>query len=307
MKTNEEEPMYLRLTAKIEGDLYFSEIPLKICDGDIEIKFKGDIGRIEQVSVTTIILNGDEKNLNSDDQIEKEKNIWNVSSVGGKVAYRKLEEKLQSLESIYAFFTLFGLRKIWWEYPKVEILGISEDGEHENVEHSFEFGPRDYQNISKIDQDLFKFASTFHNPQAQVLTAFWREGKYHQIHNRFIESIYNFYFIIEDSILGGKSTGVEKIIRNKPEFVDICKTFLSRMIKDEEIKKDIIKFANFDLNEPTPENISKFITNARGNIHHFNSKQKDKKPFPYQQENYYHLSMFFELVTWQIIHNLIKK
>jgi hypothetical protein len=306
LKTDEEQ-MYLRLIAKIEGDLYFSEIPLKILDGDIEIKFKGEIGRIEQISVTTLIPNGDESNLNSDVQIEKAKEIWNVSSIGSRIAYRKLEEKLQFLESSYAYFTLFGLRKIWWEYPKVEYLGISEDGELENIEHSFEFGPRDYQNVFRIDQDTFKLASTFHNPQAQVLTAFWREGKYHQIQNRFIESIYNFYFIIEDSILGGKSKGIEKILRNKPEFVDICKTYLSRMIKDEEIKKDLSKFINFDLNEPTPENISKFITNARGNLHHYNSKQKDKKPFPYQQANYYQLSIFFELVTWQIIHNLIKK
>ena len=306
MKT-EEEQRYLRLVAKIEGDLYFSDIPLKIRDGDIDIKFKGEIGRIDQISVTTLIPKEDEKVLNSDSQFEKEKELWNISLSGSRIAYRKLIEKLQTLESSYAFFTLFGLRKIWWEYPKVEYLCISVNGELENVEHSFEFGPREYQNEFRLDQDTFNLASTFHNPQVQVLIAFWREGKYHQIQNRFIESIYNFYFIIEDSILGGKTTGIEKILRNKTEFIEICKTYLSRLIRNEEIKKDLLKFINFDLNEPTPENIAKFITNARGNLHHFNSKQKDKKPFPYDQTNYYYLSMFFELVTWQIIHNLIRK
>ena len=299
--------MYMRIVANIDGDIYFSDFPLKILSGDVEIEFKGKLGKVEKVSATTIIPEEEEKLVNSIVEFDKEDKVINISLSGSKPTYTKLIEKLQTIESSFAFFTFFGLQRILWQYPKIEYLEKTDSGEFQQIEHSFEYGSHEYSSKFLLDRRLFSFISNYSDTKILILAAFWREGKYHQTHNRIVESIYNYYFIIEDSILDGKSKGAEKILRNNTEFIDMCKRTISLLLTNETIGEELKKHITIDVNNPSAKEIADFIVKIRGNLHHFSSKQKGKKPFPFEQSKYYCLSIFFELITREVINKLIGK
>ncbi len=205
-----------------------------------------------------------------------------------KEVYNLLIKEFQLLE---ASLTLNGVKRIRWDQPKVEylpetpeevtkteVLGVEHKEEYPEVEPELNKG-----DLDKIVQSMGDYEELL------VLDAFLREGLNEFKQFRYINSFYNFYFVIEDLYGGGKTKNdqIEKSLKNSKEFSEILKDILEQQITtNEKHKNNLLKFLNERNLENSIEGVIKLIVSTRGILHHFSRKNRLRQGNPLNQRDF---------------------
>jgi len=215
-----------------------------------------------------------------------------------------LQEEMQYLEATLMFG---GSRtKIKWEDPergwvpeneedkkKINVLGISYE--------------RGYpKKITEIDEEYLKeiIKNRDDYDKLTMLKAFYNDGDRFFVEFKYINAIYNFYFVIED-LYGDGNTSNRLIMRsfkestNLREFVEWARD--EQILSHKKHSKQLISFLE-DMGKTTStDDIIEFLVNTRGRLHHFSRKSTLKIGTPFNQGDYETVAFFVKAIALRAI------
>ncbi len=207
--------------------------------------------------------------------------------------FNSLIREFQQLESTLAFSG--NLKRIYWNEPKDNLICETKEekqkaqifGTHFTKEYPDPIKMIDENILKDMIQSLDKYSSLT-NPKA-----FWREGNNDFKAFHYINSFFNFYFVLEGLYGNGKTKNsvIEKEFLKSKEFCDFINWIIESVKKEpRHLKKmnEMLKFRNKQLNV---EGIIHLLVSTRGDLHHFtdNSNKKQGTPFDHVE---------FETIAW---------
>ncbi|MFX1492065.1 MAG: hypothetical protein ACFFBU_07375 [Promethearchaeota archaeon] len=217
-----------------------------------------------------------------------------------------LREDMRSLEGLLA---LYGVRSIDTENPKVKWIPETEE-EKTNL-HLYEFQrsyaePND-EGLPPLPFDLVvrSIIASKEAKEIQIPLAFFRKGGNDIYERRFIEAIYDFYFLIETCYGKGKSKNyavkqeLTKSYELKKFVIEVQKEKDPRIYGE---RKLLEIYRNAYLNK-RPEKIIGHIVDLRGFLHHHSLGRKDIW-HPEKQDEYQVDALFLQNLCFKIAFTL---
>lgn len=207
--------------------------------------------------------------------------------------FNSLIKEFQELESILAFNG--NLKKIYWNEPKDDLICDTEE-ERQKVQIFGTHFTKEYPDpIKVIDEatlnDIIKTKDKY--TSLTIPKAFWREGNNDFKAFRYINSFFNFYFVLEGLYGNGKTknSAVEKEFLNSEEFCDFINWIIENIKKEPRHLnkiKEILKFRNKKLDV---EGLIHLLVSTRGDLHHFTDNPNKKQGTPFDHAE-------FETIAW---------
>lgn len=199
----------------------------------------------------------------------------------------------QELESRLAFNG--NLRRILWNEPNFDLICESAEEEQMAKIVGSQWERQYPDNLVAFDD--YDFSSIIDTKEKYayltIPMAFWREGKNDYNSFRYINSFYNFYYILEGIYGGGKTKNyaVEVEFKKSNEFCESVKLAIEILEKEPRHHNNInamLKFRNKDLDL---DGITHLLVKTRGDLHHFsgNSNKTQGTPFDHNK---------FESLAW---------
>ncbi len=241
---------------------------------------------------------------------ENEKPV-KITIESDKELYNALIKEFWELESIMAFSA--GVRKINWENPEmkvicetpeekanVKVFGVSWNKEYPDPER-----PMDEETLKEMVVSKDKYSSL------TVIKSFWREGMNEFNSFRFIESFFNFYFVIEGLYGNGKTknNNVKKELKKSSEFLSNLKNNMDEFAKPlfrehfDKVKEMLSKMSkNYD-----SDGMICLIIKIRGVLHHFAKGSKLTQGTPFNQKDFNSIAFFLlGLSTLSILMKIVE-
>lgn len=198
----------------------------------------------------------------------------------------RLRQEMQDFEGIFAL--AFNLTSIGWETAKRETLPESDD-EAERAAFSYQRTRRipgsDPINVSReaivgFVQRRERYASL------RVPLAFWREGNNELRSFRFINSFFNFYFVIEGLFANGKTATVEvrKQFQRSVELQKTIANILPAHLDVGRIPNPLARLLAEIGEEQTVEGVMSMLVTLRGQLHHYSHASTRRQGNPLNQE-----------------------
>jgi hypothetical protein len=119
--------------------------------------------------------------------------------------------------------------------------------------------------------------------------AFWREGMVYFDNFQCVQAFYQFYFVIEDFFIAGKTSSkssVMKIFQKSKELLDIAKDAITSTLNLPNHKIKLEKHLREYNCQFTSLGLLEMLYEARNNLHHFHSKSSRKQGTPFNQSEF---------------------
>lgn len=199
-----------------------------------------------------------------------------------------LKSLIQYIESILSF--QFEVKKIYLEEAERFFVpeNEAERGKIDVMSYSLQKRPYPEQ-VRRLTLADFKAIiqrrSTYE--PFKVVSLFHREGIREFSSFRYIQAFYNFYFVLEDLYLQGKTSKNEVIKRFKASqtFTKILQNLIDTAIKGHHSKNIQDFLMEEDLNFDV-DGMIELIVDMRGNLHHYSGKSTKRKGTPLNQGDF---------------------
>ncbi len=288
--------MRYKLTADVEGNIFINE-KVSTENNNTTYEFITDAnGKLAQISVSKPVPNN---KLNNFKQSFK-KGTGNIKvsiSIGGdKELHDELLKELQMVESNLAFVTQGALKRIRWDNPQLEYIPET-DLDKENISvNSFSANKKyDDQKVRITSNSLIGLVLLSSKYESLLLAkAIWKEGMIYYRNFQYIQSFYQFYFVIEDFYISGKSSSKKSVLRKFQESKELQYIATSTLEKIQKTSMHNIKLKNHleEYNcEPTAIGLLEMLYEARNNLHHFHSKSTRIQGTPFNQSHFNTLAL----------------
>jgi len=213
-----------------------------------------------------------------------------------------LKENMRSLEGLLG---LYGVRSINTENPKVEWIPETEKEKTDLHLNKFKFSyvePND-ETIPPLPFDIIvrSIIVSEEAKEIQIPLAFFRRGYNDIYERRFLEAIYDFYFLIETCYGKGKSKNyavkkeLTKSLELKKFIIEVQKENDPRIFRE---RKLLEIYKKVYLNK-SPEDVIGHIVDLRGFLHHHSLKRKDIW-HPEKQDEYQVDALFLQNLCFKI-------
>ncbi len=206
---------------------------------------------------------------------------------GDKELYQKLIKEFQLIE---AALTLNGMKKIYWNQPKYEVIPETDEERSKlavySFEHKLEYPKREVELNESALSKIIKTTSRY--SELLILENFLREGQNEYTQFRFIQAFYNFYFVIEDLYGGGKTKNdqIESNFKASADLTKILGIVLKTIETTPKHKATLERFLKEKGLEFSAINIIHLIVLIRGSLHHFSGKSTLRQGTPLNQEEF---------------------
>lgn len=268
--------MKCKYTFKIEGEIKPTRdflIPL----GGYLYDFVTQNGLITHISVT--VPNFNELYLPSITS-HPEGRIKASINIPQDPIFPKIQQELRTFQGLLA---LFGLESIEIDNPKIE--WIPETAEEKKKIQLINTGPITYSKnklpARPLEHDILvrSLIAAKQSDEAKSLEIplnFYRKGSHDIFERRYIESIYDFYFVIE-SIYGNGKFKKREIVSNLTQSAELRNSIKKALESpDNEITRDnaLRKIYEQNIASKSIEEIIEYIVDLRGFLHHHTIKNK---------------------------------
>jgi hypothetical protein len=288
--------MKYKLIAEVEGLLFISE--------SIEFEFQnityefimGEDGRLTNVAVSKVVP----ENKISDFQQTFEPGNGDVKlkiSIGGdKELHDELVKELQVIESNLAFSSQASLKRIRWDISDQEYIPENQKDESLIAISSLSKGIRHnklkVKTSTKSIEMLIKLAANYET--LSTPKAFWREGMIYMENTQYIQAFYQFYFVIEDFYISGKSSSKKSVMKKfqqSEELIEIAKNTLSTIFDLPNHKKKLEEHLTEYKCQTSPIGLLEMLYEARNNLHHFHSRSTRTQGTPFNQSIFHTIAL----------------
>jgi len=213
---------------------------------------------------------------------------WTVTVDSNQQVHDELHALIQYIESMLSFH--FETKKIYLEEAERFFVPENEEEGMKIDVMSYSLRKQPYpEQTRKLTVGDFKeiIQQRSKYEPLKVLKMFHREGLREFGSFRYIQAFYNFYFVLEDLYLQGKTSKNEVIKRFKVSqtFTKIVQKLIDTSIKGHHFKniQDFLmeEALNFDV-----DGIIELIVDMRGNLHHYSGKSTKRKGTPLNQGDF---------------------
>ena len=282
--------MRYRLLSKVDCNLYIRQLTVIERD-NIRFEFlPDDKGRTDEVAVSIKIPKEKLKEFKSSIYPGRgdEKIVININT--DKELHDLLIFELQALESHLAFASSGALEKIDWNSSIVDF--IPENNEEKkliaatHLSHKSSYSKKPFKISSQALEEIVSTPPEF--GRLIIPEAFWREGMNYFQKFQYIQSFYQFYFIIEDFYAKGK-TGEKQVLKafqESKDFKEICEHSLQQILNKPKHSQRIEKLFKEEKIEMNGKGLQKLLFKIRGNLHHFFCKSPKTRGTPFNQKEF---------------------
>lgn len=209
--------------------------------------------------------------------------------------------EFQELESLLGFTSKGAFRRVRWETQTIEYVPENEEEQKRLVVTKLTYSETHEVPEVEITENIFKeeIATRKRYSSLRVLQAFHREGTNEMIDQRYINSFFNYYFVIEALYSGGKTKGHDVI--NNFLSNDELKEIVNSFIKDAKIgskhMERLQELLKQEKSEYTTEGLIKLLFQMRGNLHHYFQESTKPQGSPFTQKEYWSLALLAQYVA----------
>lgn len=201
--------------------------------------------------------------------------------------------KFQHLESNLSF--TFGLKQIFWQTPKIEIIPETED-EKQNTPVRSISSKSDYPiGISDVqEKDLVEMIGELEKYRSMdIFKSFYREGSNDFRTFRYISAFYNYYFILEGLYSNNKTKNnqIETEFESSDELSSFVEWIVERIKGNTRHRLKIEKMLKLINKNLDSTGIIHLLVRTRGDLHHFYNNQNKLQATPYNHNE-------FESIAW---------
>jgi hypothetical protein len=224
-----------------------------------------------------------------------------ITVEGTEEIENELVHDLQFLES---FLSLYMVKKITWESPKVSFVPETDDEKESLGVYSlkrWEKYPKLYRQLKTIwlDGRVNRFRDL------TIPLAFFREGTRSYEQFNYIASFQNFYFVIEGFYAQGQSKNEEDRFLGSGELMDTVNSAFPQIMQ---IREKLDSFLKFYKLEATPQSFVKLLVKVRHRLHHYFHENKAQEYFgnPLAQEYYQPLALALMLLCIHVLFDKVE-
>ncbi len=188
---------------------------------------------------------------------------------------------LQELQVIEGLLSIYGMEKIDYENFHVEWLPNSEDEKNQLAMYNFSTGKNEIEDSSlpPLSFDLLArpIIGAPLGEKSEVTLSFFRKGRIDVKNSRYIEAIYDFYFVMESAYGDGKfkkAQIVQSFMKSK-ELVSIVKESLQNPCEIIQREHKLRLQFQEKYAKKSVEQVISEIVELRGFLHHHTAKRKD--------------------------------
>ena len=283
--------MRYKLIAKVESTLLISEnVSVKLQDMIVEF-LKNSNGKLTNISVSKSVPTNKLNNFKQSFEKGAGKAKLKISIGGDKEFHNELVKELQTIESNLAFATNGLLQRVRWDNPEHEYIPENEMEEELISIRGFSANkryPQPKANItSKALIGLVELSANYE--PISLAKAFWREGMVYHTNFQYIQAFYQFYFVIEDFYISGKSSSKKSVMKKFQESKELLEIANNAVTQFQKLPAHKAKLNNF-LAEYKCANTSigilEMLYEVRNNLHHFHSKSTRAQGTPFNQSDF---------------------
>lgn len=189
-----------------------------------------------------------------------------------------IQEEIRTLEGL---LSLYGVHQINTEHPEIQWLPENEEEKDKLQMYEFKssYAEPDQKKFHPLPIDIIvrSIISSIEAQQIQIPLSFFRKGSIDVYEKRFIEAIYDFYFMLEICYGNGKTKNyaIQKEFCKSKELRVCIKKILQE--KNGELNNDpkLAKIYSKNYSGKSPEDIISHFVGLRGFLHHHTLKRKD--------------------------------
>lgn len=288
--------MRYMLIADVDSSIYISE-NVSVETNELKVEFlKNDAGKLISVTVSKPVpldrIDNFKQSLEPGTGDVKLK----ISVGGDKELHDDLVRELQTIESNLAFAVGGLLKRIRWDQPKQEYIPESNEEEAFIAIRNISAKKAYPQPKANVTPDLLiglvKFSSNYET--VSLAKAFWREGVVYHDNFQYIPAFYQFYFVLEDFYISGKTSSKKAVMRKfqeSRELLDIANKTLTKFQDMSEHKSKLLKFLTDYKCNNTANGLLEMLYEVRNNLHHFHSKSTREQGTPFNQSDFDTISL----------------
>lgn len=294
--------MRYKLTAEVVGNLFSCENLNAETDGYVFNLIPGQDNKIVQISISKNVPEERIEMFRSTIGPGKGDSKFTIQIGGDQETHDDLIDKFQMIESNLSFSTRGALQRIKWETPDQEYIPETEEEQILLAVSSFSYSKEYPEPTALIEEKPFRnlIKSSRKYDSLRVPKAFWREGLNYFHSFQYVQSFYQFYFIIEDFYANGKS-GKNNILgefHRSSEFKELCENSLDKLFRLEKHKKNLEFFFDEFNCDISPRGLQELLFEMRGALHHYSSRSTRPKGNPFNQEGFKSIALLsMHLVT----------
>lgn len=213
-----------------------------------------------------------------------------------------IQQELRATEGLLA---LFGIESI--DLVHIEVKWIPETDEEKKTLHVFGFkyskGATSPISQQPIDFSFFARAilAAEDTYDDEVPLSFYRHGLYDFLGERYIEAIYDFYFVLEHLFGNGvtKNTGIIREFQKSKQLIDAIKRFGQEPGPPISTKLELQnRFQTFLREHKDANAVCKFMVMLRGKLHHRNPKRRNAWHPDNQAQFLFEAAVFASIVSY---------
>ncbi|NOX65054.1 MAG: hypothetical protein GXO85_04460 [Chlorobi bacterium] len=213
------------------------------------------------------------------------------------------------LRIIEGLLSLYGVHSIGLNYPQIEWIPENEEEKEKMKIFNFKTGTTELSDNEIIPTPFDIIARSIIGADkgydVEVALSFYRKGRIDVEEKRYIEAIYNFYFLLESTYGNGKfkKRQISTEFKNSTILIESIQSVQNdprtRILSNPKLKQE---YENKYKNK-SPENIIDQIIELRGFLHHHTSKRKGIW-HPENQDKYKLDALFIQLISFNVAFRL---
>jgi hypothetical protein len=242
--------MRYKLTAEVKSNIFVAENVSTELENVIVEFSRDNHEKLMKISVCKQVLACKSNDFKQSFEPSSGNMKLKISIGGDKELHNELIKELQRIESNLAFATHGLLKRVRWDNPQQEY--IPENAEEENLIDIRNFSPHKAHPEAKANVTtnmLIGLTKLSPNYESLLLAkVFWRERMIYHNNLQSIQAFHQFYFVLEDFYISGKSSSkraVIKIFNESKELLDIADKTLTQI---QNLPKHKSKLENFSVN-----------------------------------------------------------
>lgn len=303
--------MRYRLTCNIDGALFLqgSSLVISECDG-VRYELMADAhGRAAKAAVSL--------------QVPKPKLGKVTTSLGparpgsdakahitidvDREIHETLVDALQRMESLLAVSARGPMiRRIRWDVTSQEF--ISETEEDNQFAHISEVTRTDRKQVipSTLTQNSFDIMmqNADRYEPLRVVSGFWREAMADFQDGRYIQAVYNFYFVLEDMFASGKSAEPEvyRSFARSPELTTALEFTVNSFPNGNARNMNLLQvFLDEERLKWDVPGLRRFLIRIRGRLHHFSGRSSKRQGTPFTQMSFRSVALLLMHIVSQTL------
>jgi hypothetical protein len=224
--------------------------------------------------------------------------------------FQDVLDLVQFIESIGSFH--LGIRRIDWARAKYEWIPESDDERRKLSLFAVESKLQYPQTPVPVDPGtLYRLVrSRARLDRYKIPMAFFREGVNDFRGFRYVNAFYNLYFFLEDLFGDGKTKNkqVEANFLASTELQQAVSQTVADFVSPDKSRhrKNVKTFLTAENCDWTPQGVTRFIVQMRGNLHHYSQRSTKPKGHPLNQHEYESIAYLLQMICYRVVVALVR-